>query len=58
MANTRGGDTKNSAPLWVRGQDTFLVIHRSQDRFQLATCKVDLCELWEKVRPLHLVTPT
>ena len=25
-ANTRGGFTRNSAPLWVRGQDAFLVI--------------------------------
>ena len=25
-ANTRGGFTRNSAPLWARGQDAFLVI--------------------------------
>ena len=31
------GCTRNSAPLWVRGQDAFLVIRRSRDRSQLAT---------------------
>ena len=31
-ANTRGGETRNSAPLWARGQDTFLVIRRMPDR--------------------------
>ena len=30
-ANTRGGFTRNSALLWARGQDAFLVIHRSRD---------------------------
>ena len=29
-ANTRGGFTRNSAPLWARGQDAVLVIRRSQ----------------------------
>ena len=33
-ANTRGGFTRNSAPLWARGQDAFLVIRRSPDRSQ------------------------
>ena len=42
MANTRGGYTRNSAPLWARGQDAFLVIRGSRDRSQLATCKVGL----------------
>ena len=36
-ANTPGGFTKISAPLWARGQDNFLVIHRLRDRAQLAT---------------------
>ena len=53
MANTRGGDMRNSAPLWARGQDSFLVIRRSRDRSQLATCEVDLGKLWEKIRPLQ-----
>ena len=33
-ANTRGGVTRNSAPLWARGQDAFLIICRSPDRSQ------------------------
>ena len=33
-ANTRGGFMRNSAPLWARGQDAFLVIRRSPDQSQ------------------------
>ena len=34
MANTTPGFTRNSAPLWARGQDTFLVIQGSQVQAQ------------------------
>ena len=43
-ANTHGGYMRSSAPLWVRGQDAFLIISRSQDRSQLATLLV-LCKV-------------
>ena len=43
-ANTRGGFMRNSAPLWARGQDAFLVIRRSRDQSQLATLLV-LCKV-------------
>ena len=36
-ANSRGGVTRNCAPLWARGQDTFLVICRMPDRSQPMT---------------------
>ena len=43
-ANTRGGETRNSAPLWARGHDAFLVIRRPRDQSQLATLLV-LCKV-------------
>ena len=44
-ANTRGRFTRNSAPLWARGQDAFLVIRGTRDRFRptaMFAFKVDL----------------
>ena len=53
-ANTIPGFTRNSAPLWVSGQDAFLVIRRSRDRAQLATQWLFVRRLW---KPLTLETP-
>ena len=36
-ANTTPGFTRNSAPLWARGQDAFLVIQGSRVQAQPAT---------------------
>ena len=59
-ANTRGGFMRNSALLWARGQDAFLVIRGTRDRFwptAMLECKVDPVSFRLKGNPLHLVTP-
>ena len=45
--------TKNSAPLWVSGQDAYLVFRRSRDRAQLATQWLFIRRLW---KPLTVPT--
>ena len=42
-ANTIPGFTRNSAPLWVRGQDAFLVIYGAQVQAHLVY-SVELCK--------------
>ena len=54
-SNTRGGFMRNSAPLWARGQDAFLVIHRSRDWSQIVTLFVKLIQVpfWFWGNPLQ-----
>ena len=55
-ANTRGGFTRNSAPLWARGQDAFLVIRGTWDRSrptQYLHVKLIWVPFWLKGNPLQ-----
>ena len=51
------GFTRNSAPLWARGQDAFLVIRGSRVQAQLATqeCYVKALETFTFVKRGRLV---
>ena len=55
-ANTIPGFTRNSAPLWARGQDVFLVIYGARVQAHLAT-SVELCKGSAVLYRLIKVTP-